>query len=189
MVGEDRDVGPRQSHQCPEHDAVVDSLVRIHHIGSEERGVSHDGESQVVIIGKRAHRVETRDAGQDQQRSGPRFLREEGRLPQRVGRDIQARHVCGRMAGLRCRLVHCLGDGRDAVTPRGPGLIGESVIVFDDVESGGCDGSSHGRQRLRAGPHRLHRGTDQGAIGCAEAGSKSRNSETGATEIIEDRVG
>ena len=127
----------------------------------------------------------------DQHDEHAHAARELGTLAQQPRRPGQVRCVEHLAARLLNRLVDGALTRRDALEKRRVRLIGDSVIVLNDVDAAACEDRAQPREFADGDALRLERGARQRAVGgaeqCANARQPVRRSWKARHELVRQR--
>ena len=174
---EKSDAAPRAA-QRSEHGRMREPERVRQDVAAEKGRVRHDGQPEGRVDGKSADQIEAKQSGHDEHASGAAVLGE-ARVFHQVGRAAgEVRHIEARAASLAVCSRDCGADHFATVLERGHVLIGEPMVVFDDVRAGerapvGDVGERRGIRSLR-----LDHRTDQPACRSPRQSSHAGDAES-----------
>ena len=114
-------------------------------------------------LGDGPHRVEAGKARAEQDAGQPCRNDPVEALLQCLERARDVRQIHRPATGGRVGRRHGLGHDRYPLREPGRGLIGQAVVVLDDIDAGACEGGGEARQLGRREADRLDRRAGQGA--------------------------
>jgi Dolichyl-phosphate-mannose-protein mannosyltransferase len=168
-----------------EEDVALDPVIVVEE-GAAERGVAED--RQVARARQVAGGLEAEEhwAQHDAATAQAAHVRETGRQPPRVAGQVG--QVRGVAAALRVGRGHRLLAPRHALHERRRHLVGQRVVVLDQIGAAQGEGPAVGRQLRYGLAHRLDRGTHQRPPRHAAELAQPGDSERRPRQIGEDRV-
>ncbi len=123
-----------------------------------------DDRHRGVVRGDLGHERQAEEHRRDHHGADAFVLRERELFEDDGRRAHEIRHVDRLAARVLVRIVDRLLAGAYAILERVKALVGQAVIVLDDVDAGVGKKAAKERQALRAQADRLQRGAGQGAV-------------------------
>ena len=189
--GEDGRVGAGQSGNDAKENLVRETTALVLRAAAEHRTedgrVAHDGQTKVRVLGEVPHGVDAGDARDHEHRARAGSLGEPGALDHQVRGGVQARGVDALATRLGVSPSHSRGAGPDALLVGRVSLVGQAVIVLDDVDATLGKRVSHLRELRHAGSHGLERGHEHRALRHAQELTQTLRAEPGPEELAHQR--
>ncbi len=104
-------------------------------IGTLKRWMSEDGQRECVIIRQTSHGIQANQTGTHEQTTRTLRFRPARPVKDSIKRRCHIRRVDAAETGFSVRATDSLAAQAHAVPKPGKGLVGETVIVFDDIDA------------------------------------------------------
>mmetsp|Transcript_5455 Transcript_5455/g.8658 ORF Transcript_5455/g.8658 Transcript_5455/m.8658 type:complete len:288 (+) Transcript_5455:406-1269(+) len=150
-IRKDGYVGPGETHQLAKQHAVPITVIGRQNIGAKMAWVRHDRQIKIRILRQPVHCVKSEEPGDQQDAMRTGVLCRKGEVAYLIAMPTDIREIkgAGDIAPL-CTFGICLRDRcgapRNALFERGGVLIGQPVVLFDDVRArNGCEVTQTGQ--------------------------------------------
>ena len=131
---------------------------------AENRRVTHDGQTEVRVLGEVPHGVEAGDARDHEHRARAGSLGEPGALHDQVRGGVEAGGVDALTPSLGVGPAHRRGARPHALLVGRVSLVGQTVVILYDVDAPLGERVSHLRELRHAGSHGLERSHEHRAL-------------------------